>query len=230
MDKTVRKNLNEFWLTSNDLLKLEEHYIQLEHWLMCFSTHELAKRGFRAKITSNARSLSIKTPEMIAREAGMYDDSALEPLDIVKDRDICQHCVPVLSEQIHKPLRNIGKTKIRFYQPNVSHTAFNLSIYMKGFYFNPETVFSDLQHYDYWTRAGMSVKVRHPTIKTAEQILDEVPFELLLRAHTERMKKDIGDYRPEPPKFDMSKVLHLKRLKEARRKKFAPPLKEEKYA
>lgn len=222
MHQSARKDLYEFWLQPEDILKLPDVWLNIDNWLSSNSTHEYAKAGFRMKITSNARSVPRDGlfPYIVT---GMYDD--YEWSDARSNAE-----GPLVSDKIRTPVRNTGKTKVRIYQPLTSANKFSVGIVLPGVHFCPETVFNDLMTYNYYSQANMNVALRHPSIKSAEQILDEVPFELLLKAHNERMKREIGDYRPEPPKFDMSKVLHLKRLKEARRKKFAPPLKEEKYA
>lgn len=184
MHEERRKNLLEFWLTPTDILALPDIWIEFSGWSYCQSTHELAKSGFHCKLTSNFRSWAqTATPPVYRTER----DTALA----------------ILSKNIIEPVYMAGKTSIRFYKPMESKNRLSCKIVLHGYHYCPETVWRDLICYEYY-RANMHINVslspKHPCLKTADMILDKIPFSVLQEAHNKRLLADLGNYRSERAK------------------------------
>lgn len=175
-----RKNIHEMWLGSEEILVLPDLWVEFSNWAFCQSTHDMAKAGFHCKITANQK----------------YIPTTSMPIEYSADK---KYKRLISSEKdFQNPVHSIGTTSIRFYKPLLSVNKFSMKLRLHGFHRCPETVWSDLLCYEYYSAnctLNTSLLPKTPKLKTAEMILKQIPFSTLQEAHNKMMLEELGDFR-----------------------------------
>jgi hypothetical protein len=181
MDVERRVKLHEYWLKPEDILALPDIWIEAGVLDYYQSTHDMAKSGIHCNITANIRA---------------YANTSAPIIYAAENRK--RELKPIISDTIKQPLYGSGVTSIRFFRPEVNHKRYAFKIRLHGFHYCPETVWQDLLCYDYYKASfliNLTMTPRNPDLKTADMILDMIPFQKLQEAHNRRMLTELGDFR-----------------------------------